>query len=113
MKSLFLSVLFVLLSACSAMGVAPASSPSQAVAYGYGEVAALRQQADNGLQSGAISTATAQQVLALTDKARSALDVTEVAINAGAPDNTVASDLQIATSLITQIQALLPAAKPL
>lgn len=102
----------VTMSACSSVGVVAPKSPEQGLAYGYSSLAALRTQAAQGLQSGAVSVATAQQVLTLTDKARTYLDAGKAALASG-DTATTAGQLALAAGIITQVQALLPAAKPL
>ncbi len=116
MLKLFAVVTMVaLLGACTALGLAPASSPSQALAYAYGTLAGIRTGASNALMAGTISTVTAQTILTDTDKARTALDAGEALLIAGSSDSTsIAGDIATATALITQAQALLPmtVAKP-
>lgn len=103
----------VTMSACSTVGVAAPQSPSQAIAYGYGSVAALRTQAAQGLASGAVSVATAQKVLVLTDQARTYLDAAKAALASG-DTSTTSGQLALAAAIITQVQGLLPVtAKPL
>lgn len=101
------------MSACSTVGVQAPQSPSQAIAYGYGTVAALRTQAAQGLASGAVSVATAQKVLVLTDQARTYLDAAKAALASG-DTSTTSGQLALAAAIITQVQGLLPVtAKPL
>jgi len=109
MKKLLVGMLFVVLAGCSSLGLTPATSPSQGLAYSYGTVAAIRSSAAAALTAGTITTAQGQQVLDLTDKARAALDAGEL-VAVSAPTNTtgIVGYLTTATELLTQAQALLP-----
>ncbi len=94
------------LDGCSTIGLAPAQSFDQQLAYGYGTVASVRTTAASALNAGAITTTDAQQVLTVTDTARATLDVAGTASKAG-DVNTAMGKLQIATSLLSQIQQYL------
>lgn len=103
----------LLLGACSLLGLTPATSPSQGLAYAYGTLASIRTSTANALGAGTISTTQAQSVLTYTDKARTALDAGEALVVAGSTDsNSIAGDLATATSLIQQAQAILPIMAP-
>lgn len=108
LKMLAATWMLVLVAACTTLGLAPAQSPSEGLAYAYGAVAAARSTAAQELQSGQITTATAQKVLALTDQARGELDAGQQVLTAGGATTTVMQDLQLATALLTQVQAMLP-----
>jgi hypothetical protein len=99
----------VVLSACSSLGLTPATSPSQGLAYAYGTVAAVRSSAAAALTAGTLSTSQGQQILDLTDKARASLDAGEMVVVSNPTNVTgVAGYLSTATSLLTEAQALLP-----
>ena len=112
MKSHAIKLLFiwlaVALSACSALGLQQAQSPSQGIAYAYGQVAAVRTQAAVALQNGTITVATAQKVLADTDTARGLLDAAQKTLASGGDTSTVAGTLATVNTLLTNLQALLP-----
>lgn len=115
LRSLYVCAAFALLAGCSSLGLAPAQSPSQAIAYAYGSVAAVRTTAAQELTAGQITAVQAQTVLTLTDKARTSLDAAEaVVLTVGSGTatadqaNTIANDLAIATSVLQQVQAMLP-----
>lgn len=111
MKKTFLGLVIavVSLSGCSIFNAATPQSPSQALAYGYGTVASVRNAAATALQSGTLTVAQAQQVLTYTDEARSALDAGETLL-VTTPSGDVSSYLATVTNLLTQAQALLPKA---
>lgn len=115
MKRLFVIAALAILSACSSLGLQPAQSPSQGIAYAYSTVTAVRTSAAQALTAGTITAAQAQQVLALTDQARTSLDAGQavvVAAGTAAPTTSqaqvIAQDLSIATALLTQAAALIP-----
>ena len=110
-KVLFVLLVSATLGACSFLGVVPAQSLSQQVAYGYGTVAGVRTAAANALTSGAISPTVAQTVLATTDTARASLDAAEMVIALSGqddPQGDAVKDLNIATQLLQAAQAALP-----
>jgi len=107
-------LLVVVAMVCAVAGCASIPAPqstSQTLAYSYGTVAAVRESAAAALQSGAITVAQAQQVLDLTDKARTALDDAEK-LNSnqiGAQSPGLTADLQLVATLLQQAKALVPA----
>ena len=92
-------------------GATAPQGPSQSLAYAYGTVATVRQSAATALQSGTISVATAQIILADTDKARAILDTAETMLIQAPPSSTppnISTYLAEATTLLTAAQKLLP-----
>ena len=112
-RKLAIALSLVVMAGCSQLGLAPAASPSEGLAYGYGTVASIRSTAASALTAGTITTAQAQQILTITDQARAALDAGE-AVAITAPTNTagISGYLTTATELLTQAQALLPKLAP-
>lgn len=112
MKANALKLLFIwlalALSACSALGLQQAQSPSQGVAYAYSQVAAVRTQAAVALQNGQITPAVAQKVLADTDTARATLDGLQKTINSGGDVTTVSGGLATVNTILLNLQTLLP-----
>ncbi len=110
MKRLFLAlILAVTLAGCSNLGLAPAQSPSQQLAYAYGTISAIRTSAAQALGAGTISVADAKKVLADTDTAKASLDAGKAALASGTANSqaTVANDLATASQVITQVQSFL------
>lgn len=99
-------VALLLLTACAQLGLAPASSFEERLAYAVSQNAAVRQTAAVSLENGEIALEDAQNVLKLTDQVRTALDAARVAAGAGDP-STAEGRLQLATSILVNLQAYL------
>lgn len=98
--------LFLLLAGCASLGLAPASTFEQKLAYAVSQNAAVRTAAANALDAGDIQLADAQSVLKLTDESRTLLDAARVA--AGAGDlSTAEARLGLATTILVKLQAYL------
>lgn len=93
----------LMLAACAQMGLAPADSFDQKLAYGYSTVAAVRTSAAQALTAGTITKADAVKALDTTDTARAALDAAGAASGAG-DTSTAVGKLALASALLTQIQ---------
>jgi len=63
-----------LLVACQSLGLAPAKSLSDRLAYGYGTLSAVEFAAADATNAGELSKADAQTVLKLADQSRTLLD---------------------------------------
>jgi hypothetical protein len=97
---------FLLLTACASLGLAPAATFEEKLAYAVSQNAAVRQTAANSLEAGDIALADAQSVLKLTDEARTLLDAARLA--AGAGDlSTAEARLGLATTILVKLQAYL------
>lgn len=109
-RKTFYSMLAVcmLITACTQVGLAPADSFDQKLAYGYGAVAAVRTSAAQAVTAGTISTADARSVLAVTDTARATLDAAGTA-NVAGDTSTALGKLAAASALIAQLQQFLTA----
>lgn len=100
--------LFVLLSACSQLGLAPADSFDKKLAYAYGTHTAVLQSATSAVVHKDITPDDGKQVLKLADESRGLLDA--------AKDLSVTGDLTgagnklvLATAILTQLQTYLRA----
>lgn len=102
-----LSVPFVL-EGCTALGVAPAQTFNEKLAYAYGVHTAVLQAATAAVTAGTLSSADAVKILADTDTVKTALDAAGAAYAAGDAAGAN-SKLAIATSLLSAIQAYLQA----
>lgn len=107
-KVLSLIVALLMLCACSSLGLQPAESFDQRLAYAYGTNTAVRTAAANAATVGTITKADAQFVLKQTDEARTLLDAARVAVNLGDP-STAEGRLQLAVGILTQLQTYLNA----
>lgn len=99
------AALLALLTACSSLGIAPAKSLSDRLAYGYGVYSAVTRAASTELAAGTLSVSDAEQVLKIGDEARVLLDASKALLDtdpAGAE-----SKLALATSVLTGLQAYL------
>jgi outer membrane protein TolC len=98
--------MLMMLTACAQVGLSPAETFDQKLAYGYSTVTAVRTSAAQALNAGTIDITEAKQALSVTDSARSALDAAGASFSAG--DTTTAmGKLEAATTLLTQLQAYL------
>lgn len=102
----YLLFLLVLLSACAQLGLAPAQSFDDKLAYSYAQVASVRQSAAVALTTGTIKKEDAIQVQALADQARAGLDAARTA-QASGDTTTAMGRLQLANSVLTQLAVYL------
>lgn len=109
MKALRLSALLLfLLAGCSALGLEPAQSINQKIAYAYGTHTAVLQAATSSVAAGAMTSSDGQQVLQMADQAKAILDAATAAMTAG-DSNGAASKLQLATAALAALQQYLNA----
>lgn len=104
----FLGIIALLLGACAQLGLAPAATLTDRIAYAYGSHTAVLQTATASLEAGDISLEDAQRVLKVADQARQALDAAKLAAGAG-DVQTAEGRLQLAVSLLTELQNYLRA----
>jgi hypothetical protein len=93
---------------CASLGLAPAQSFDQGLAYAYGTHTAIEQTAAAAASSGAISQAEAASVLKLGDQSRQLLDSARTVEAAGNAAGA-SQDLALATAILTQLQSYLQA----
>lgn len=108
MKKLTTVFLIALLAGCAQLGLVPAKSFDQQVAYGYSTVASVRASTATALNSGLIKVEDAKQVQALADQARTGLDGARGAWSVG-DTKTAMGRLQLANSVLTQLAVYLQA----
>jgi len=106
MNKIAIPFLLVLLSACSSLGLQPAETLDQRIAYAYGVQAAVNDATTAALTAGSITKADAQSVLKTSLEARVLLDAARVANGAGDP-TTAQGRLTLAVNLLTQLQTFL------
>lgn len=95
--------LLLILAACANLGLAPASSFDERLAYAVSQNAAVRKAAAVSLENGELALEDAQRVLKITDEVRTALDAARLASNAG-DTSTAEGRLQLATAILIEIQ---------
>lgn len=108
-KFAFLPLLLIL-TACASLGLAPASTFEERLAYAVSQNAAVRQAAAVSLENGEISLEDAQYVLKLTDESRKLLDAARLASGVG-DVSTAEGRLSVAVSVLTNLQAYLRSKK--
>lgn len=95
--------LLLILSACASLGLAPASSFEERLAYAVSQNAAVRTAAAVSLERNEIAKEDAIRVLAITDQARTALDAARLAASTG-DVSTAEGRLQLATAILIELQ---------
>lgn len=106
MRKLAIIPLLFLLTACAQLGLAPASSFDQRLAYAVSQNAAVRNAAAVSLERQEIALEDAQRVLKITDEVRTALDAAKFAAGAG-DVSTAEGRLQLATAILIELQSYL------
>lgn len=99
-------ILVLLLAGCAQLGLAPASSLTDRIAYAYGTHTAVLQSTTVALENGEISVEDAQRVLKVADQARDALDASRLALDVG-DTSTAEGRLQLAVAILSELQAYL------
>lgn len=102
-----LGLLCAVLSACTSLGLTPAKSLSDRIAYGYSTLSAVQFAAANATNAGELSASDAEAVLKLADQSRVLLDGAK-ALLASDP-KAAATKLDLAVAVLTQIQNYLRA----
>ena len=103
MRKLAIIPLLLILTACASLGLAPASSFEERLAYAVSQNAAVRNTAAVSLERNEIALEDAQRVLKITDEVRTALDAARLAAGAG-DVSTAEGRLQLATSILIELQ---------
>lgn len=106
MRKLALLPLLFILTSCASLGLAPASSFEERLAYAVSQNAAVRETAAVSLERNEIALEDARRVLKITDEVRTALDAARLAAGAG-DVSTAEGRLQLATSILINLQAYL------
>lgn len=106
MRKLAIIPLLLILCACGSLGLAPASTFEERLAYAVSQNAAVRNAAAVSLERNELALEDAQRVLKITDEIRTALDAARLAAGAG-DISTAEGRLQLATSILVNIQAYL------
>jgi hypothetical protein len=106
----FCGLLLAFLTACASLGVAPARSLSDRLAYGYSTLSAVQFAAANATNAGELSKSDAEAVLKLADQSRVLLDGAK-SLLATDPKGAETS-LVLAVAVLTEIQAYLRSRHP-
>lgn len=106
MRKLALLPLLFILAACTSLGLAPASSFEERLAYAVSQNAAVRETAAVSLERNELALEDARRVLKITDEVRTALDAARLAAGAG-DVQTAEGRLQLATSILINLQTYL------
>lgn len=106
MRKLAILPLLLIVAACSSLGLAPASTFDERLAYAVSQNAAVRNAAAVSLERNELALEDAQRVLKITDEVRTALDAARLAAGAG-DVSTAEGRLQLATSILVNIQTYL------
>jgi hypothetical protein len=102
----YLPLLLLIATACAQLGIAPAQTFNQKLAYAIGVHTAILQATTNSVTSGNLSSSDATAVLKQADTAKTVLDAAAAANAAG--DLTGANNkLALATATLTAIQSYL------
>lgn len=102
----YLLVAALMLTGCASLGLEPAKSFDETLAYTVSQNAAARQAAANALDAGSIDLSDAQFVLKTTDNAREFLDAAKVASGAG-DIKTAEGKVALAKTVLTELQSYL------
>ena len=98
--------LILLLAGCAQLGLTPAKSFDEKLAYSYGTHTAVLQATTSYLTAKDITSKDAEQVLKLADESKALLDGARAAAKIG-DTSTANSKLLLATSILAQLQAYL------
>lgn len=105
-SKLLILPLLLLLAACASLGLAPASSFEERLAYAVSQNAGVRETAAVSVERNEISVEDARRVLKITDEVRTTLDAARLAAGAG-DVSSAEGRLQLATSILLNLQAYL------
>jgi hypothetical protein len=100
---LSIAPLLLILVACAQLGLEPAQTFDERLAYAVAQNAAVRQAAANSLNAKEIEVTDAQFVLKTTDEARTLLDAASAASGAG-DVSTAEGRLSLAANVLVQVQ---------
>lgn len=106
MRKFAIVPLLLILTACASLGLAPASTFEERLAYAVSQNAAVRETAAVSLERNELAPEDARRVLKITDEVRTALDAARLAAGAG-DVSTAEGRLQLATSILVNLQAFL------
>ena len=106
LRAYYLISLIAILAACAQLGLAPAQSFDQKLAYAYGAHTAVLKATTSALKAKSLSSADAEHVATLADQSRQLLDAAKVA-STGGDVTTATGRLLLATQILEQLQVYL------
>lgn len=105
MRKLLAILVISFMPACAQLGVAPATTFNENLAYAYGTVTTIRTTATTALNAKQITADDGQHVLQITDQARTTLDSARIVAKT---DLTGAQGkLNLATGVLAEVQKFL------
>jgi hypothetical protein len=107
MKTFILTAVVFILGGCASLGLAPAQTLDQKVAYGYAGVTAVLQSIPAAIQSRVLSSASATKANNMALQVQTLLDAARAA-ETTSPSGAL-NDLNLATAALTAVQAYLTA----
>lgn len=105
------AVAITILQGCAGLGLEKPKSFKDDYAYALGQITAVRQAATTALDARQITIADAQYALQLTDQSRQYLESARTVAEAG-DELKGKSQLALATTVLTKLQAYLNARAP-
>lgn len=99
-------LLFLLLTGCASLGIAPAGNFEQKLAYAYATNTAIREASTSSLNAGTISSKDMETIIPLNNQTRQVLDAAKAAMSVG-DIKTAEAKLLLATNILTQLQSYL------
>jgi hypothetical protein len=105
-RTLAIPFMLVVLSACGSLGLQPAQSFNDRVAYAFGVHTAVLQSATSAVNFGDITTEEARSLLELSDRARNLIDVARTVHAAGDVEGAN-QRLALSLSILQELQAYL------
>lgn len=105
----FYCLVLVLLTACASLGIVPAQSLDQRIAYAKGVDTAVLTASTAALRAQEITSGDHEHVIAIADQAKSVLD--SAVLLADTDPAAADSKLQLATSILTELQGYLNSRK--
>lgn len=108
-QRLYLPLLLVLLAGCQSLGIAPAESLDQRIAYAQGVDTAVLTASTAALRAEQITADDHEHVIKIAEQAKALIDSAKLL---SATDETAAAGkLQMATAVLTELQRYLNSRK--
>ena len=101
-KQFLILIALLVLGGCASFGMAPAKSPQQQLAYAYGANSAALDAGTSALNAHTITSKQMEQIIALHNKTKAALDTARLAFANGDP--LAQSKLSLALDALTALQ---------
>lgn len=106
MKKVLIVCILALIAGCAAVGTVAPQSLDEGLAYAESQVTALEQSATTAVAAGTLKPAAAAKALPVVDQITAAIAAARAAEGTG-DTATAAGKLALATSLLTQLAAML------